>query len=333
MTSCPICKYKLEPDRRNGAKAGGKFFLNCPNCGEYLLTDIAFKDYVENGELNRREKLRPLFSFYIRKLDSPRLVTYDYLFEKENRTLPTLKEQANNLLRWLVENYPNGDDVNVGPSTHSAIIGSSSENGFREVVKYLEKKEFINAIDCSSHDSYGDAIINVTVSGHEYTEKLHQADQPRVETRIMDDKKIFVVHGHDNSLLTEVNLFLRKLNLEPVILHEQASRGRTIIEKIERHSNVKFAIVLLTGDDVGKKNDPDETLKPRARQNVILELGYFMGKLGRENIALLCCESIEMPSDYQGVVYTEYVHRNNWQSGLIKELREAGFDVDANKVI
>ena len=159
-------------------------------------------------------------------------------------------------------------------------------------------------------------------------------------------KKVFVVHGHDEKLKSQVARFLEKLELQPIILHEQPDRGQTIIEKFEKHSDVSFAVVLLTPDDVGKKapaedtrrfpiiigSEPELPLKPRARQNVIFEFGYFIGKLGRSNVCGLYCEGVELPSDYSGVLYTKVDDDGAWQLKLVKELRAAGFAVDANRL-
>jgi len=156
-------------------------------------------------------------------------------------------------------------------------------------------------------------------------------------------KKVFVVHGHDEKLKAQVEQFLEKLELQPIILHKQPDQGQTIIEKFEKHSDVLFAIVLFTPDDEGRKKptkpgwtDPvfseEPPLKPRARQNVILEFGYFLGKLGRPKVCGLYCEGVELPSDYDGVLYTKVDADGAWQFKLIKELRAAGFDVDANRL-
>lgn len=90
-----------------------------------------------------------------------------------------------------------------------------------------------------------------------------------------DSEKVFLVHGHDNELKETVARFLEKIGLIPIILHEQASKGQTIIEKFEEHSNVSYAIVLMTPDDVGNLKSNKGKLNQRARQNVIFELGYF----------------------------------------------------------
>jgi len=146
-------------------------------------------------------------------------------------------------------------------------------------------------------------------------------------------KRVFVVHGHNEAALSKVARFLEHVGLDPVVLHEQPNKGRTIIEKFEAHSDVAFAVVLLTGDDVGYANRADaQAAKPRARQNVILELGYFLGKLGRERVCPLCEEGLETPSDYDGVVYVPLDAAGAWQMSLGRELREAHLPVDLNQL-
>jgi predicted nucleotide-binding protein len=144
---------------------------------------------------------------------------------------------------------------------------------------------------------------------------------------------VFVVHGHDKAAKESVSRFIEKLDLHPIILHEQPNEGRTIIEKFEDYSNVGFAIVILTPDDIGgPRNKPDEQ-KPRARQNVIFELGYFVGKIGRRKVCALYKEDVEMPSDYDGVLYVPMDSNDGWQVKLAKEMKQAGLKVDLNKVL
>lgn len=141
---------------------------------------------------------------------------------------------------------------------------------------------------------------------------------------------VFIVHGKDNGAKETVARFLKKLELVPVILHEQPNRGRTIIEKFEEYAKVGFAIVLLTPDDTCTSQDQSQAPQPRARQNVILELGFFLGKLGRERTFALRKADVEIPSDYDGVIYTSMDDQGAWKMDLIRELKEAGLDVDAN---
>ena len=144
-------------------------------------------------------------------------------------------------------------------------------------------------------------------------------------------RKVFVVHGHDNEMKLEVARFLEGLDFEAVLLHEQASGGDTIIEKVDRNSDVSYAIVLLSPDDVGAAKDKKEKLQPRARQNVVLELGYFVGKLGRSHVCPIKRGIVEIPSDLHGVVYVPF-EGEDWKVHLVKEFKHLGFEVDANKV-
>ena len=156
----------------------------------------------------------------------------------------------------------------------------------------------------------------------------------RIEPRLVlpTSKRIFIVHGHDGEARETVARFITTIGLEPVILHEQANRGRTVIEKVEANSEVGFAIVLLTPDDVGRANDATE-LEPRPRQNVLLELGYFIAKLGRERVCALKRGRVEIPSDFAGVVWEDMDSNGGWKQRLGRELEAAGQSIDWNLVM
>lgn len=141
--------------------------------------------------------------------------------------------------------------------------------------------------------------------------------------------KIFIVHGHDGELKQEVARIISDLGLKPIILHEQPNGGKTIIEKFERDSDVGFAVILFSPDDVGGPNGGE--MKSRARQNVVLELGYFIGKLGRDRVCVVSRGTIEKPSDIHGVVWIDY--NSNWKVDLGKELKHANYKVDFNLLI
>ena len=146
----------------------------------------------------------------------------------------------------------------------------------------------------------------------------------------LDSNEVFIVHGRHDGAKQMVARFLERLELSPIILHEQPNQGQTIIEKFEEHSNVGFAVVLLTPDDVGGPADEGNTQRPRARQNVILELGFFLGKLGRERTCALLVDDVEIPSDYDGVLYIPMDGQGAWMMNLVRELKGAGLEVDAN---
>ena len=142
---------------------------------------------------------------------------------------------------------------------------------------------------------------------------------------------VFIVHGHDDGAKHSVARMIDRLGLSPIILDEQPQAGRTIIEKFEEHAGeVGFAIVLLTPDDVGAKAGDAENLILRARQNVIFELGFFVGRLGRGRVCLLYKQGVEIPSDYYGVGYVELDENDGWQLRVARELRSAGLPVDLN---
>lgn len=138
--------------------------------------------------------------------------------------------------------------------------------------------------------------------------------------------RIFVVHGHDSEPKEAVARFLEQLGYVPVILHEQANKGRTIIQKFQDESaDVGFAIVLMSPDDAMKDG------AFRARQNVILELGFFLGRLGPDRVAAIVKGSVERPSDFDGVVYIPY--DGGWKQAVAKELNAAGYTIDWNIVM
>ena len=145
--------------------------------------------------------------------------------------------------------------------------------------------------------------------------------------------RVFVVHGRDEGTRNTVVRLLERLDLEPIVLMEQPNEGRTIIEKFEDYADVGFAVILCTPDDLGKLNNEDEDLQPRPRQNVVLEWGFFMGKLGRHKVCALFTDNVEIPSDYSGVVYIPMDDAGAWQMQLLRELNSAGVPVDANQLL
>jgi predicted nucleotide-binding protein len=147
-----------------------------------------------------------------------------------------------------------------------------------------------------------------------------------------ESRKVFVVHGHDESAKESVARFIEKVGLKPIILHEQASGGRTVIEKFEIFSDdVAFAVVLLTPDDMGAVMGGQS--RSRARQNVIMELGYFMGRLGRTRVCALYKGDVELPSDVQGVLYVPMDSAGAWKNKLAHELVQAKIAIDLNGLL
>lgn len=190
-------------------------------------------------------------------------------------------------------------------------------------------------IALSQINTYIDEIeTGFHVMGKEKSLASSNVQSPAHENISSDN--VFIVHGHDEEMKQSVARAVEKLELNPIILHEQPNEGRTVIQKFTDHSNVSFAIVLLSPDDMAysKKDGPDK-IKARARQNVILEMGYFLGKLGPKNVVAIHKpgKDFELPSDYEGVIYIPYDKAGAWKALLVREMKVCGYNVDANKVI
>lgn len=195
---------------------------------------------------------------------------------------------------------------------------------------------FISREDAIQYDKYTKDVTKEFFQEAKKSKESSSSSNKKLDdkgTSKIDKSKVFIVHGHDNLAKLEVSSFIKDIGFEPIILHEQASGGATIIEKIEQYSNVGFGIVLYTPCDVGSKNAEPLSLTPRARQNVVFEHGYLIGKLKRGNVCALVKGDIETPNDISGIVYVPLDDHGAWKIALAKELRKSGYKVDMNNVI
>jgi predicted nucleotide-binding protein len=187
-------------------------------------------------------------------------------------------------------------------------------------------------IESDWNDQKTEFISVVTSIRSEIELYAHTQSQSDARKQEVSSDKVFIVHGHNDEMKLAVAGLVTQLGLNPIILHEQPNKGKTIIEKFETLSeDISFAIVLLSADDEMCGG------KFRARQNVVLELGYFIAKLGRENVVALynmSSSEVEIPSDITGILYEPYDNsKGAWRLKIIQELKAAGFAVDANSLI
>lgn len=181
------------------------------------------------------------------------------------------------------------------------------------------------------------AIINCFNNGNHNVQgkNVQEVKDFLSNTVNINKKKIFVVYGHDDIARTQLEALLRRWDLEPIILDQQASSGQTIIEKLEEYAlNVGYAIVLATPDDKGRSKEVEES-KYRVRQNVVLELGMFLAKLGREKVAILLKEEedFEKPTDIQGIIYIPFQKSVEEASlSLIRELSKQGYEINTSRI-
>ena len=262
------------------------------------------------------------------------------------RTLAALKKQLSELDNFRGRRYneveneeqawqnltlnilTHGFGVNSNNVSHFYRAQSAGEYSLMGMSNAVIQRNFekrVNAMGPVLKSSI--AELELMLPGHDVqTTATTKSAQPAQGSR-----KIFLVHGHDDGLTNSIARLLERLDLDPIILHEQPNLGKTIIEKFEANADVHFAIVLLTADDVGRLAT-DEQLRPRARQNVILELGYFIGRLGRARVCALHEEGVDIPSDFHGVLYVPLDSNNAWKFNVAQEIRAAGIEVDMNRI-
>lgn len=183
-----------------------------------------------------------------------------------------------------------------------------NENGYRSLLHYVETLE----------EELPQSYTNHTDN-----------NRPPSKT---DAQKVFIVHGRDTTSLIETELILNRAGLKPIVLSRQINSGLTLIEKFEKYADVSYAVVLLTPDDVGAyvEGNIQPDLKFRARQNVLFELGFFYGKLGRSNVTCLIKTNVEKPSDIDGIAYIPFDKSvAEIELHLLKELGAANMNVES----
>lgn len=229
------------------------------------------------------------------------------------------------------------DDYNV-----SMLRWMFTNNSFEQ--SYLESEPY--SYDNSILDTFGNIDRTNLARGRleelqsilEQLDFFEEAVAPALPESIQEriasasGSRVFVVHGHDEEAKLKVVRFLRSLDLDPIILDMEPNRGRTIIEKLEEcGGGAFFTVVILTPDDNGKAVFEEDS-KPRARQNVIFELGFFVARLGRERVVALYSEGVELPSDFHGVLYIP-LNDDDWQTRLAREMHEIGIQIDLDAVM
>ena len=239
-----------------------------------------------------------------------------------SKLLESIEERAEAALRDLGEVYVQ-KDLRHPESWSVNVTGKESEQAFN----YLQQKQLVKRRTRQSWSltTHGANVALALVRGASETTTSEEPKKMQPDTN-----RVFVVHGHNHGLREKVARVLEKMHLKPIILSEQPGMGQTIMEKLHANSDVGFAVVILTDEDVGKAKADAGEGRPRARQNVILELGFFIGKLGRERVAVLMQEGIEPPSDILGVEYIPVDAGDAWKYKMGKELKAAGFPVDLN---
>jgi len=297
--------------------------------------DIELLDKLEGSSIIRRKNYEKgeYYELHIWSL---------YLLNDKNENIKLFFEKSEKIFEYIKQYYKEFLDKDIDVDI---IVKNTKEDLFliRTFIKYFDFFFSSRPTDLSLNDdftlriservlmykSYKDLLAEINRDSLNNFNKLNKKSTSFFQlAEFLDNnrekEKVFIVHGHDDSLKNEVSEFLKNLGLVPIILHEQANRGKTIIEKLEYYTDVDYAIILYTPCDLGGKRE--DNLKFRARQNVVFEHGYLMSKLGRENISVIKKDNIELPNDITGTVYVD--GKSNWQLNLVKELKSAKFDID-----
>lgn len=204
-------------------------------------------------------------------------------------------------------------------------------NDLRRFEIRLSDRPFSNYYDFAMNSSKRSRDITEDVLAAVKLEMSAECINDSNESKSFSSKRVFIVHGRDDSAKTETARLIEQLGLEAVILHEQTNGGKTIIEKIEDEADCGFAIVLYTPCDLGRFSS-ESIERSRARQNVVFEHGYLIGRLGRDRVCALKKGDVETPSDISGVVYTDMDKAGMWKMTVARELQAVGFAVDMNKI-
>lgn len=263
-----------------------------------------------------------------------------------NIVIPYMNHEKEKIVMGKKINFNNLEEIQIIYSEWPIkfLIASLQEKYNKEAKELLMIPIIVDELFILNSSKQKTNKIHGIINTYNITDKImeeaenmlgNKINKPEDKTNIIEKKysnKIFIVHGHDDSAKNELARFIEKIGLKAIILHEQASGGNTIIEKIEEYANiVGFAIILYTACDKGKSKKEDD-LKDRARQNVVFEHGYFVGKLGRNRVIALNKENIETPSDIDGVLYISMDSAGAWKTQIVQELKTAGYTIDANNI-
>ena len=273
---------------------------------------------------------------------TPRLIGFLEWLEQDERAVAVLKELRSIDLAPLLNDC--GFQTPPKPKTPDevAAIALYMIDASKEKNTELVRMGFAIGVRSASRmiqDTQNEINQRYLIPFFEYV-AMKLSDGPEQSSRstprsvAMNTKDIFIVHGRDEAAKQTVARVVEQVGLNPIILHEQPNKGRTIIEKFEDHAEVAFAIILLTPDDAGQcVADGEKNLRPRPRQNVVFEMGYFIGRIGRQHVFPLKKGELDIPSDYSGVGYTPMDDKGAWKIELLRELKEAGFEIDYSKVL
>lgn len=263
-----------------------------------VQVSIKISEHIQNGEILYKETIDEIEKITGGKFD------YDYLDSKNQISIGDLNSKFRSWAR-----------VSMG-----IFKERCDEDQLYDLSYEYEKVLFALSPDYFSNDpdrEYGGSVLSLVISG--FSALLGELKGIKESALILNKggDRVFIVHGRDDTLRDSVRDYVEAMGLEPVVLKDEVNEGRVLFEKfIEESDDAGFAIILMTADDYGGLKGSDSS--PRARQNVVFEYGYFVGKLGRKNVCVIMDSGIDCPTDLSGVVR---INSSDWKSDLRRELR------------
>jgi predicted nucleotide-binding protein len=248
-------------------------------------------------------------------------------------------EQIKEAREWLARGPIHKDDFHSWDNTSSNYVELAFGQNHRNIQDFEGIGGYWNSTWTTAERSqyYAETLHSKVAALVGYAQQLRTQisinPTAGIPTEHNLSMKIFIVHGHNDALKYEIAHSLQKAGLDVTILHEEPNKGRTLLEKFSHHADeAGFAVILLTADDVGGvKGGAPDSLNLRARQNVVFELGFFIGLLGREKVCAVYQKGVELPSDLQGLVYIEH-GSDGWKQKVGKEIYASGIAVDFAKL-
>lgn len=249
--------------------------------------------------------------------------------------------RATEIGRFTVDNpdaqTPEGEYLSSAVVKRAALLDNKYPNGYLHDVSDNQRNKFWQSLEADGYlfDKGEITPISGKRDAPDLPSEVKNVSRVKESSEKMmtkiDPRKVFIVHGRKQGPKDAVARFLAHIGLTPLILHEEPSRGQTLFQKFQDvAASSNFAVVIMTPDDIGGLEG--EEPRGRARQNVIFELGFFIAKLGPQNVCVLVDGDVEKPSDYGSVVYVPYGDNTNWKADLARELRAAGMVFNAERV-
>ncbi len=331
--SCPVCRNDLKENSIGTDDYGNISYIDCRYCGKYQLFGWRVKTRYGLGKNqdSSRKTADPILSIAIR-LEYEKTKKEVFV---DDKTITDLKnsviepesplEKVDLLLLYLHQRNHDNTKAFVIPVYDYPLVYARSVEELDTIYGFAKELEFVQIL-ASENKTLRKCII--TKKGWLRLDTLKSMNKELIKdpytSNLSRGLKCFIVHGQDTWRRNQLKKYLISIGITPIILHEQPSRGKTIVEKFEFYSETAdLAICLWTGDDQGCKKG-EKALCDRARQNVILETGYFWGTLERKKIIVLYSDNVDIPSDFKGLVYVAW-NKKTWRDDLRKEIENMAF--------